>query len=195
MTIKETQELRAQRLNAVIEKSGLSYPELEKLTGISKSSLQRYATGATKKIPIDCLEKLAKVLNLDPAYLVFGEDSSPFNMVVGGNKIFDNRLKQLREARGLTMRQAAADLDIPYTTYVHYEKDENEANSTALVKMALYYGVSTDYLLGLPTRTEKDSPLNSEREALNSLINNLPTEQINDVCQFMEFLVWKEKQE
>ncbi len=130
MKIKETQELRAQRLNAAIEKSGLSYPELEKLAGISKSSLQRYATGATKKIPIDCLEKLAKVLNLDPAYLVFGEDSSPFNMVVGGNKMFDNRLKQLREARGLTMRQAAADLDIPYTTYVHYEKDENEANST-----------------------------------------------------------------
>ena len=109
--------------------------------------------------------------------------------------MFDNRLKQLREARGLTMRQAAADLDIPYTTYVHYEKDENEANSTALVKMALYYGVSADYLLGLPTRAEKDSPLSSEREALNSLINNLQTEQINDVCQFMEFLVWKEKQE
>lgn len=79
MTIKETQELRAQRLNAAIEKSGLSYPELEKLTGISKSSLQRYATGTTKKIPIDCLEKLAKILNLDPAYLVFGEDSSPLN--------------------------------------------------------------------------------------------------------------------
>lgn len=66
MTIKETQELRAQRLNAAIEKSGLSYPELEKLTGISKSSLQRYATGTTKKIPIDCLEKLAKVLNSSP---------------------------------------------------------------------------------------------------------------------------------
>ena len=56
MTIQEIQELRAKRLSNAIEKSGLSYPELEKLTGISKSSLQRYATGVTKKIPIDCLE-------------------------------------------------------------------------------------------------------------------------------------------
>ena len=99
MTIKETQELRAQRLNAAIEKSGLSYPELEKLTGISKSSLQRYATGVTKKIPIDYLEKLAKVLNLDPAYLVFGEDSSHFNM---GDYISGKSRLVLKDTKNLT---------------------------------------------------------------------------------------------
>ena len=74
MTIQEIQELRAKRLSIAIEKSGLSYPELEKLTGIPKSSIQRYATGYTKKIPIDCMEKLADALNIDPKYLIFGED-------------------------------------------------------------------------------------------------------------------------
>lgn len=74
MTIQEIQELRAKRLSIAIKKSGLSYPELEKLTGIPKSSLQRYATGATKKIPIDYMEKIANALNIDPKYLIFGEN-------------------------------------------------------------------------------------------------------------------------
>ena len=38
-----------QRLKESIEKSGLSYVELEKKTGIAKSSIQRYASGTTKK--------------------------------------------------------------------------------------------------------------------------------------------------
>ena len=76
MTIQEIQELRAKRLSIAIEKSGLSYPELEKLTGIPKSSIQRYATGYTKKIPIDCMEKLADALHIDSKYLVFGEDEN-----------------------------------------------------------------------------------------------------------------------
>lgn len=40
---------RAKRISKAIENCGYSYPELSKITGISKSSLQRYATGETKK--------------------------------------------------------------------------------------------------------------------------------------------------
>lgn len=61
---------RSKIISEVIEKSGYSYPELAKLTGISKSSLQRYATGETKKIPLDCIEAIARVTNVSPAYLM-----------------------------------------------------------------------------------------------------------------------------
>lgn len=65
---------RAKRLNEAISKSGYSYPELEKMTGIPKSSIQRYATGETKKIPIDCIEKIAIATNADSRYLMCWED-------------------------------------------------------------------------------------------------------------------------
>ena len=65
---------RAKRISEAIEKSGLSYPELEKITGISKSSLQRYATGGTKKIPIDCIELIAKATGTDAKYLMGWDD-------------------------------------------------------------------------------------------------------------------------
>lgn len=61
---------RAKRIYQAIEKSGYSYPELSKITGISKSSLQRYATGETKKIPIDCIEKIAQATHTDSRYLM-----------------------------------------------------------------------------------------------------------------------------
>ena len=65
---------RAKRISEAIEKSGLSYPELERATGISKSSLQRYATGVTKKIPIDCIERIAEATNSDARYLMCWEE-------------------------------------------------------------------------------------------------------------------------
>lgn len=68
---------RAIRISEAIEKSGLSYPELERLTGVSKSSLQRYATGVTKKIPIDCIEKIAEATHTDARYLMGWDDTSP----------------------------------------------------------------------------------------------------------------------
>ena len=65
---------RAKRINEAITKSGLSYPELEKITGISKSSLQRYATGVTKKIPINCIESIAQATGTDSKYLMCWSD-------------------------------------------------------------------------------------------------------------------------
>ena len=66
---------RAKRINEAIEKSGYSYPELAKITGISKSSLQRYATGETKKIPIDCIEEIASATGVSAKYLMGWEDT------------------------------------------------------------------------------------------------------------------------
>lgn len=67
---------RSKRIYEAIEKSGYSYPELSKITGISKSSLQRYATGETKKIPIDCIEKIAQATNTDSRYLMGWEEEN-----------------------------------------------------------------------------------------------------------------------
>lgn len=61
---------RSERIRSLIEKSEKSYQELERLTGIKKSSLQRYASGVTTKIPLDVIEKLSKAFNVSPAYIM-----------------------------------------------------------------------------------------------------------------------------
>jgi transcriptional regulator with XRE-family HTH domain len=67
---------RYERIKLLIENSGKSYQELERITGIKKSSLQRYASGTTAKIPLDVIEKLSKAFNVSQEYLMgWTEDS------------------------------------------------------------------------------------------------------------------------
>ena len=63
------------RILQALKQADLSYGELAKLTGISKSALQRYATGETKKIPIDSIEAIAKATNVSAQYLMGWDES------------------------------------------------------------------------------------------------------------------------
>lgn len=78
-----TEEIRniVKRLKESILKSGYSYAELEKLTGISRSSLQRYANGVTAKIPIDAIQIIAKAVGVEAEYILGWDDkSNPTNI-------------------------------------------------------------------------------------------------------------------
>ena len=66
---------RSERIKYLIEKSGKSYQELERITGIKKSSLQRYASGATVKIPLDVIERLCIVFGVQQDYLTGWESA------------------------------------------------------------------------------------------------------------------------
>lgn len=59
-----------------------------------------------------------------------------------------NRISQLRQELGITMKEAAERLHLPYTTYVNYEKGTREPNSETLIDLANFFGTSIDYLLG-----------------------------------------------
>ena len=63
--------------------------------------------------------------------------------------ILGQRLKELREERGLTQKEVADALNIHSVTYLHYEKDQREPPLSLLADMAKFYGESVDYLLGL----------------------------------------------
>jgi len=60
---------------------------------------------------------------------------------------FSKRVKELRKARKMTQRQMADALGITERSYQRYEAESNPNNET-LIKLADYFDVSTDYLLG-----------------------------------------------
>lgn len=62
---------------------------------------------------------------------------------------FGERLKQLREEANLTMEQLAANLGTKKQTISRYEKNQREPEYATLIKIAQFFNVSTDYLLGL----------------------------------------------
>ena len=61
---------RARRIKELITQSEKTYQELELITGVKKSSLQRYASGVTAKIPMDVIEKLENAFNVPRGYIM-----------------------------------------------------------------------------------------------------------------------------
>ena len=59
-----------------------------------------------------------------------------------------NRMHELRTEKGISMKEAASLLGMPYTTYVNYEKGTREPNSETLILLAEFYNTSIDYLVG-----------------------------------------------
>jgi transcriptional regulator with XRE-family HTH domain len=53
-----------------MQRNSLTLLEIEKRTGIKKSSMQRYASGETGKIPLSVIEKLADLFGVSSEYLM-----------------------------------------------------------------------------------------------------------------------------
>ena len=59
------------------------------------------------------------------------------------------RLKELREASGLTQAKVATILNIRQNTYSQYENEQRQIPIESLILLAKFYHVSTDYILNL----------------------------------------------
>lgn len=67
------------------------------------------------------------------------------------------RLRDLREDADLSQKQLAAHLGMSQTGYSKYETGENDISTQILLRLADFYGVSVDYLLGR-TNVKKPYP-------------------------------------
>lgn len=71
-------------------------------------------------------------------------------------------LKSLRKSNGYsTMQEFCAAADISFSTYQNYESGKRVPTAEILVKLADFYGVTTDYLLGRPDAKEPADPIAS----------------------------------
>ena len=58
------------------------------------------------------------------------------------------RLLNLRLERNLSQKSLVNETGLALNTYVRYERGEREPTASVLVRIADFYNVTTDYLLG-----------------------------------------------
>ncbi|MDD6660059.1 MAG: helix-turn-helix transcriptional regulator [Eubacteriales bacterium] len=58
------------------------------------------------------------------------------------------RIRDLREDNDLTQKQMASILNCSQQVYSNYELGQRDIPTAILIKLADYYDVSTDYILG-----------------------------------------------
>ena len=64
-------------------------------------------------------------------------------------KIFAERLKELRQEKGLSIQALAREVKIGSSSLYRWENCQADVKGSQLVILAKYFGVSIDYLMGL----------------------------------------------
>lgn len=103
-------------------------------------------------------------------------------------------LRKIRKERDLTMKEVGIAIGVGESTISQYETGKRQPDQQTLLKLADYFGVSVDYLLGREME-ENASPLLHIPEEYKNLpiafyegAKDLTQEDIDDVVKFMEFL-------
>ncbi|MBQ2847641.1 MAG: helix-turn-helix transcriptional regulator [Clostridia bacterium] len=84
-------------------------------------------------------------------------------------------LSNLRKEKGMSQKEAAAKLGISQALLSHYEKGIRECGQSFLIKVADFYGVSCDYLLGRTKERNELDIIANEILSDNSSSDSNPT--------------------
>ena len=63
-------------------------------------------------------------------------------------KIFAERILELRKEKNISQATLAKNIGVSYAVVCYWETDRSEPTAPNIVKLAEYFGVSCDYLLG-----------------------------------------------
>lgn len=80
-------------------------------------------------------------------------------------------LKYIREKNGLTKRELCEKTGISERAYLTYEFGEREPKISVIAKLADFYGVTTDYLLGREPAPDPFADLNLNKESEEDVID------------------------
>lgn len=138
----------SERLKYLRTKHNFTQPEAGEIVGVQYRTYQKYEYDNTTP-PIGTLIQFAKYYQVSIAYLVGQSDRTTPNSSYELNTTLIQRLRMLRLQRNLYQKDVALQNDLPYKTYIKYELGERTPNIETLCKLAVFYGVSVDYLVGL----------------------------------------------
>lgn len=91
------------------------------------------------------------------------------------------RLKTLRNLKKLSQRELAKQLNIAPSTLAMYEIDKREPDYNTLKKIADFFQVSTDYLLGRINTPAFDDIVAEKKLTYNPLLPIYAKDQIDDL--------------
>ena len=71
------------------------------------------------------------------------------------SEIFRDRFRELVDAKGIALEQCAKEMGIPFSTFKYMYTHGRKRDLNVLIRIAKYFDVSTDYLLGLTDEKNK----------------------------------------
>ncbi len=85
-----------------------------------------------------------------------------------------DKIKKLREGKNISQKELAGELGVTDAMISMYENDKKNPSLEVITKIAMFFNVSTDYLLGTETMSDNELPKNIRAVARDLL--DLPEE-------------------
>lgn len=112
--------------------------------------------------------------------------------------MFSNRLRYLRTQKGKSQQNMADLLGITRQGYGKYEDGKSEPDHKTLVKLADYFDVSTDYLLGHETEENKleyyKNKIVTEFPNIDLMFKDMESLTAEDMKEVYEYIKFKKSQ-
>lgn len=190
--------LLVKRIFDLLESKGVTSAELSKATGIATTPISMWKNGKSKPSP-DAIVKVATYLcvstdyllgrsnertlvnefNQTPAYQ--GPVNTPLNV-----EDMTKRIVELVDSSGMTVRTFAQQLELSSGLLSKWRNGRNNISIGTVIKIADYFDVSTDYLLG---RTNVNEPVYVQGKKNNDhhlrMVENLEEEYIMSGKRFI----------
>ena len=103
------------------------------------------------------------------------------------------RLKELRTSEGLTQQELAKILNVSSMSISFYENEQRKPDSDFIISVSKYFGVSTDYLLGLINAKDKENIDISKVTGLNdfslTILEQSLKETNNAAAEFIDTVI------
>ena len=69
--------------------------------------------------------------------------------------MYGERIRELREERGMTQTELAAALHVAQRTVSRFEREQHDLGTETIIALCRIFEVSADYLLGIEDETSK----------------------------------------
>ena len=159
------------RIKELRTENGLTQQELAKILNVSSMSISFYEN-EQRKPDSEFIIACSTFFDVSTDYLL-GKTYKrriPREERFGA---FSKRLKHVRELKGISQRQAAEDLNISPQNLSYYENGR-DAGYGLLVRMARYYDVTVEYLIGAsPVMQRENVDINKDIGLNDKTINLL----------------------
>lgn len=100
-----------------------------------------------------------------------------------------DRIKQLRLQNKLTQEQFGKIFGVKKSTISMYESGKSNPDDHLKLKMADYFSISMDYLMGRSdTRTSKTTNRNNRYRSKTISLDGLPDNAVKQVEEYVEFI-------
>ena len=100
-------------------------------------------------------------------------------------KSMSERLKELRNEKGVSQKEVARNLKTTDVTIGRYENGDREPKGDMLYSLAKYYDVSVDYILGYSDNKKPLTDLSEKQKKAIELANQLTDEEFNNIINLI----------